>query len=110
MSAVLTIDLTKNPEVAALVADMQPGDKVYGCFTIKDRDDQSLNIRIKEMAASCDELKESASEDMGEDETDEEGMDNSDDQSPEGKEAETPSESPAKKLARQVESNGPTGY
>jgi len=104
MSAISTIDLTKNPDVAALVADMQPGQKVYACFTIKDRDDQTLNIRLKEMAATCDELKDSDSEDDEEDD--------SDDQSPEGEEAEAPepAEPPMRSAARRIASNEQSGY
>lgn len=102
MPSVIPIDLTKNPDVAALVADKEPGSEVYGCFTIKSRDDQTLELRIKGMAATCDELK-----DLEDDDEDEETG-----QSPEGDEAEAPEppEPRAKKFARQFESNAQDGY
>lgn len=100
---VIPIDLTKNPDVAALVADMQPGEKIYGCFTIKDKDDQTLSIRIKEMASTKDEL--SSKDEMD----DEEESEDDADESPEGEEMEMdmqkPPETAARKLARQIESN-----
>lgn len=74
MSTVVTIPLDKNPEVSDLVQDMQPGDRVYGCFTIKSKDEQSLELRISEMAESRDELpdgKESYDEDSDSGEVDE---------------------------------------
>jgi hypothetical protein len=101
---VITIDLVKNPDVAALVADLQPSQKIYGCFTIKDKDDQTLSIRIEEMAASKDELSsedEAEDEEMEEEEEDEmeDGEEEEVPQSPEGAEEEPPS----RKLARQLE-------
>ncbi len=101
--SVITIDLLKNPDVAALAADKQPGDKVYGCFTVKSRDDQTLELRIAEMAGSKDELPD-ASETDDEAEADDNPTEEKaePDQSPEGAEAEAP-EPPYKKLARQME-------
>jgi hypothetical protein len=63
MSTVVTIPLDKNPEVSDLVQDMQPGDRVYACFTIKAKDDQSLELRISEMAESRDELPDGTERD-----------------------------------------------
>lgn len=76
MNPVVPIDLKKNPDVAALVADMEPGDKVYACFTIKSKDDQTLFIRLSEMSDTCGELEksddtESEAEDAGEAEPEE---------------------------------------
>ena len=70
--SVITIDLNKNPEVAALVADKDVGAKIYGCFSIKAKDDQTLSLRVSEMAGSKDELsdKEEGSEDEDTDEVD----------------------------------------
>lgn len=56
MSSVVQIPLDKNPEVTDLVADLQPGDKVYACFSIRAKDEQTLSLRIEEMAATRDEL------------------------------------------------------
>lgn len=52
----ITIDLTKDPEVAALLADKEPGAKVYACFSLKSRDEQTAVLRIKEMADTAAEL------------------------------------------------------
>lgn len=70
--SVITIDLNKNPEVAALVADKDVGAKIYGCFSIKAKDDQTLSLRVSEMADSKDGLsdKEEGSEDEDTDEVD----------------------------------------
>jgi acetyl-CoA carboxylase beta subunit len=62
----IQIDLTKDPEVAALLADKEPGAKVYGCFTVKSLDEQTAVLRIKEMADTASELK--TSDDAEEDE------------------------------------------
>lgn len=56
MSTVITIPLEKNKEIAALVADKQPADRLYGCFTIKAKDDQSLVLRVEEMTDKKDDL------------------------------------------------------
>lgn len=56
MSTVVTIPLEKNSEIAALVADKQPADRLYGCFTIKAKDDQSLILRVEELADKPDDL------------------------------------------------------
>ncbi len=71
----VTIPLDKNPEVKDLVIDMEPGDRVYGCFSIRAKDDQTLELRIEEMAATRDELPakgdKSDDDDDDSDETDE---------------------------------------
>ena len=84
MSAVITIPLEKNDEIAALVADMQPADRIYGCFTIKAKDDQSLVLRIEEMADSKDDLpdKDRSDDDESEETDDEEESDASNGSSP----------------------------
>lgn len=65
MSAVITIPLEKNDEIAALVADMQPGQKLYACGSIKSKDGQSLVLRIEEVTDNKEDLpdKESYPED-----------------------------------------------
>jgi hypothetical protein len=60
MSAVITIPLEKNKELSALVADKQPGQKLYGCFSIKSKDDQSLILRIEEMTDNKEDLPDKA--------------------------------------------------
>lgn len=86
MSSVVTIPLDKNPEVADLLTDMQPGDRVYACFTIKSKDDQTANLRISEMARTKDELPDASeydedAEDMDHDEpNDDEDGDGSDEE------------------------------
>lgn len=74
MHPIVTIDLPKNPEVAALVADMEPSKRVFACFTIKDKDDQTLTLRLSEMAASPDELPK-ADEYAEEDDEEDDGTD-----------------------------------
>ena len=56
MSTVITIPIEKNKEIAALVADKQPSDRLYGCFTIKAKDDQSLILRVEELSDKPDDL------------------------------------------------------
>lgn len=86
----IQIPLDKNPDVAALIADKQPGDKIYGCFTIKAQDAQTATLRIEEMTddpaqlPKPDEYDEEAGE--GDDSAGEEKGEA--DQSPEGAEAE----------------------
>lgn len=68
MSTVITIPLEKNKDIAALVADKQPGDYLYGCFTIKANDPQTLTVRIEEMTDKKDDLPDHDNE--GDDEND----------------------------------------
>lgn len=56
MSTVITIPLEKNKEIAALVADKEPGARLYLCGSIKSRDDQSLIFRIEEMTDNKEDL------------------------------------------------------
>ena len=58
----ITIPLDKNPTVADLVADKEPGEKVYGCFSIKAVDLQTLTLTMEEMTDSKDDLDSSESE------------------------------------------------
>lgn len=73
MSPVITIPLEKNDEIAALVADMQPGQELYGCFTIKAKDAQSLVLRIKEMASDKEDLPDKKEYDEDEEDGEEDG-------------------------------------
>ena len=82
------IDLAKNPDVAALVADKEPGDKVFACFSIKSQDTQTLDLRIEEFADSPDDLDKTEDAEEGETEDNEEDDAKEADKSPEGKEAE----------------------
>lgn len=53
---IIPLDLKKNPEVADLLVDMQPGERVYACLTIKDKDSDKANLRIEEIVATPSEL------------------------------------------------------
>lgn len=68
MSTVLTIPLENNKELAALVADKQPADRLYGCFSIKSKDDQSLVVRVEEITDNKEDLPEKEDYDEEEDE------------------------------------------
>jgi hypothetical protein len=72
MNTVVTIPLDgeKNEEIAALVADKQPGDTLYGCFTIKANDGKTLILRTKEITDKKDDLPDY--EEREDDESDEE--------------------------------------
>ena len=83
----IQVPLDKNPDVAALVADLEPGDSVCGCFTIKSKDAQTLELRIEEMAKTPDELSKDEETD-GEGDGDETG-ETAPEKSPEGAENET---------------------
>ena len=74
MSTVITIPLTDDKELASLVADKQPGDRLYACGTIKALDEQTLTLRIEEVADKVDDLPdaETAEEDADEDSVEEE--------------------------------------
>ena len=67
MSTVITIPLEKNKDIAALVADKQPGDYLYGCFTIKANDPQTLTVRIEEITDKKDDLPDHDEENDTED-------------------------------------------
>lgn len=68
---IITIDKTKDPAVAALLADKQPGAKLYGCFTLKSQDEQSAQIRLAEMADTAAELPKADEYDADEEDGDE---------------------------------------
>lgn len=55
-STVVIIPLDNNKDVAAMVADMQPGQKLYACGTIKALDDQTLTLRITEVTDKREDL------------------------------------------------------
>ena len=69
MSTVVIIPLENNKDVAALVADKQPGDKLYSCGTIKALDEQTLTLRIEEVTDNKEELPDKEAYDNGDDES-----------------------------------------
>lgn len=77
MSTVVTIPLEKNTEIAALVADKQPADRLYGCFTIKAKDSQSLILRVEELSDKPDDLPKPDEKEEYEDDDGEDGEDGS---------------------------------
>lgn len=90
--SVVQIPKDKNPDVAALLGDKDPGTRVYACFTIKSQDPQTAQLRIEEFADSPedlskpdDEYDEDEDADHEKSESDEE--EKAEHQSPEGKEA-----------------------
>jgi len=76
----LTLDLKKNPEVADLVADLEPADKIDACFRIVSKDDQSVIVEL----VSVDEYS---------------GKDDDDDEEYDKKDKTKTDESPAVKVA-----------
>lgn len=86
-----TIDLTRNPDLAALVSDKEPGDWIELRVSIKDKDAQTLTYRIEE----CDDCEQP--------ESDEEAAPDEKAGSPA---AETPEEKPSKKLAEKLTAGG----
>lgn len=52
---VITIDLTKTPEIADEVAGMEPGDEVCLHATIKSLDPQTLVVTVEELSVPKDE-------------------------------------------------------
>lgn len=79
MSTVITIPLEKNKEITALVADKQPADRLYACFTIKAKDDQSLILRVEELSDRPEDLPKPDDKEKYEDDDDasiEEGASN----------------------------------
>lgn len=53
---IVPIDLKKNPEIADLLTDMQPGQRVYACLTIRDKNDQLANLRLEEVTERAEDL------------------------------------------------------
>jgi hypothetical protein len=80
----ITIDLKKNPDVADLIADMDPGAKICLYTGIKAKDDQTLTLTL-DSAEQCEDKSDD------EDESEEEDSEESD-------EAETSDEKPKKKM------------
>lgn len=78
---VISIDLTKNPELAALVADKQPGDWITLDASIKSADEQTLMARLER----CEECEKPADADEYDDEDDDEGEGMMRDKEPEEK-------------------------
>ncbi len=64
----LKIDLKNNPDVAAVVADLQPGTELILKGSIKALDEQTLTVTLEEV-----EAPEAEAEDVEEDEEDEGG-------------------------------------
>lgn len=86
----IQIPLDKNPDVAALIADKEPGDKVYGCFTIKAQDAQTATLRIEEMTDDPAQLpKPGEYDEASGDENGNADEENAEKKSPEGSEAES---------------------
>lgn len=84
-----TIDLTRNPDLAALVADKAPGDWIELRVSIKAKDAQTLTYRIE----NCDDCEKPETEE-----------DDSAGEKAATPATETPEEKPSKKLARQLTS------
>jgi hypothetical protein len=105
---VIQIPLDKNPDVAALAADKNPGDRIYFCTTIKSNDPQTLAVRIEEATDDPADLPKPDAYDEEDGETDDSAEEEKGeaDQSPEGKEAEAkPAEQPGsmgRKLAAKL--------
>lgn len=92
--SVVQIPLDRNPDVAALLADKDPGARVYACFTIKSQDPQTAQLRIEEFADSPedlskpdDEYDEDEEEDADHEKAESDKEEKAEHQSPEGKEA-----------------------
>lgn len=67
----LTIDLKKNPDVAKLVADLEPSDCIYAELCIVSKDDQSLVVEIEATGETPSDLEGDETESEGKDESDE---------------------------------------
>jgi hypothetical protein len=107
MNPVVTIDLSKNPDVAALVSDMEPSKRVFACFTIKDKDEQTLTLRLSEMAATRDELPKDGDyedEDSDDDEEDDDEGEEAEDETPK-----PPEKSAGERIAEKM-SNATSDY
>jgi len=72
MSTVVIIPLDHNKDVAALVADKQPGEKIYACGTIKALDEQTLTLRIEEVTDNKEDLPDKDGYEKEDDEMEEE--------------------------------------
>ena len=103
--SLVVIDLTKNPEIASLLSDAEPGKKIYGCFTLKSRDDQTAQLRISEMTDDPDELPkpdEYHDEDEGDMEMSDEEADGGDDTATKTPTKEPQAKTPGKALAEKL--------
>lgn len=83
----LTIDLQKNPELAALVSDKQPGDWIELRASIKAKDEQTLTVRLE----NCDDCEKPKAE-----------GDDSGEETEAPAPAAAPEEKPSKALARKL--------
>ncbi len=54
----LTIDLVKSPDIAAEVADLEPGDSVTLHATIKSLDPQTLVVTVEELEVPSGERED----------------------------------------------------
>lgn len=95
--SIVTIALDKEPELAALVADKQPGDWITLRASIKAKDDQTLAIRIED----CDDAEKPESDE----EDDGVQTDDTDGERPPPSKSEPQAEKPGKSLARKLESS-----
>lgn len=85
----VTIPLDKNPELAALVADKQPGDWLTLKASVKAKDDQTLTVRLEE-CDDCEKPKVDGAED------------DDGDEAPEPEAVEKVAEKPGKSLAAKL--------
>lgn len=83
----ITLDLAKNPDLAALVADKQPGDKVVLYTSIQDNNPQTVTLTLEE----CEE---------GEHRDDEEGNSDEAEVSDDEKPTPAPEKKPEKSYGR----------
>jgi hypothetical protein len=88
----ITIDLTKNPELAALVADKQPGDWIELRASIKAKDDQTLTARLE----TCD--------DCDKPETDDDAKESDKPEETANEQTDKAAENPGKSLAQKLTS------
>lgn len=81
MSTIITIPIEKNEDLAALLADKQPADRLYACGTIKALDENTLTLRIEEVTDKIEDLpkqdEDDEDKDKDEGDTDEEQPDGS---------------------------------
>lgn len=72
MSTIITIPIEKNEDLAALLADKQPADRLYACGTIKALDENTLTLRIEEVTDKIEDLPKQDEDDEDKGDTDEE--------------------------------------
>ena len=87
----LQIDLIKNPKLAALAKDKEPGTSLYAEMSIKSQDAQTLTVRLEEVTDDLSELGK-------EDETEVDEETETYDETPSEPEASVPEKTMADKL------------